>query len=190
MIQTNSIAVVDLQGFTSNNEYILKEIYFSIFNYNGEDDIGTIEHNIDQHFIFKPPFAWNELDKGSKANAIWLLKFYHGFWWNDGQEDYSEIANYMKPLLRNNLIIFVKGFQKVQWLKDLCPNNPHLDVRNIEDLGCNIRLSDESYNLNNSLHCSKHCKIRICARQNVEILKNWLRLHPQTKEDIINNEPI
>lgn len=171
MIQSECIAVVDFQGFTSDNEYILKELYFTIFNYSND----TIENITNQYYIFKPPFEWRELSKGSRANALWLLAFHHGFYWNSGRENYCEIDNCIKPLLRNNLVIFVKGFQKVQWLKNLCTrNNTHLDVRNIEDLGCNIRLSNEANKLSNSLHCCNHHKIKHCARQNAEILKNWL----------------
>lgn len=180
MEHSDSIAVVDLQGFTSNNnEFILKEIYFSIFNYNSEgEDIGIIEDITNRHYIFKPPFDWNELDRGSRANAFWLAKFHHGIYWNDGYENYNEIFNCAKPLLRDNLVVFVKGIQKVLWLKDLCKAHD-LDVRNIEDLGCAIRLSEESYKLRNSYHCCKHNKVKHCARQNVKILKNWLRQHPQ-----------
>ena len=171
MCERVCIAVVDLQGFqSSGDEYVLKELYFSIFDYNNE----IIENNTSRHYIFKQPFEWKHLERGYRANALWLSNFHHGFYWNDGDVNYSEIGNCITPLLRDKLIIFVKGSQKILWLKDLC-RNIHLDVRNIEDFNCNIRLSEESYNLSNSLHCCKHRKIVSCARQNVEILKNWLR---------------
>lgn len=176
MHQSDCIAIVDLQGFQSNeNEYVLKELYFSIFNYN----TGIIENDTSQHHTFKKPFDWVHLDRGHRANALWLATFHHGFYWNDGEKNYGEIENCIKPLLRSNLVIYVKGLQKIHWFRALCQNNiNNLDVRNIEDLNCNIKLSEETYKISNSLHCGKHRKITSCARQNVEILKNWLREHP------------
>lgn len=178
MTKHGRIAVVDLQGFTANNQYILKEIYFSIFDY--DERTGNQKNLIDRHYIFTQPFDWSELSKEDKASALWLQGFHHGFYWNSGTHDYKRKERSTRFLTDQNLVIYVKGLQKVKWLKEVCENH-ELDVRNIEDFGYNKRLYYDSYMYGDHLHCGKHQNNRQCARQNVIIIKNWMRECPQRK---------
>lgn len=181
MLEEKRVGIVDLQGFMVGKDFILKELYFSIFNFNDScSDIEKVE--INRHYIFKPPFSYSELDKKDKENALCSLAFNHGIYWNSGHINYSEIEKCIQPLQTNNLVLFVEGLGKVQCLRKVCNNSTLLDIRNIRDYGCIISLRLMSMNLSHSLHCCKHHKVLDCARQNVEIIKNWFRHHQQQQQ--------
>lgn len=182
MTQSNNItsgktlAVADLQGFLyDNNEFILKELCFSILSGNTSSDKSEYHH-----YIFAPPIKWYALSKKCRASALWLRTFHHGFFWNQGQIHYNDRIDYIKPLLQENLIILVKGRQKIQWLKEVCRNST-IDVRDIEkeltDEFTNFRLADEAYKLSNVHHCRMHGIVKHCAKQNVKIIENWIKEH-------------
>lgn len=76
----------------------------------------------------------------------------------------------IESLRSSDLIIYVKGTQKVEWLKSLLNVN-HADCRNIEEIGCNFRLSDCA---SCRLSCGHHKhKVRNCALQSVGLLETW-----------------
>lgn len=165
------ITVLDIQGFQVEQQFIVKELSFSILTLNNNTP------DIDRHHIFRPPFEWKTLNSKDRKTSLWLRTHYHGFTWNSGNENYCEFANCIEELLRKNiynLVIFVKGAEKIQWLRNLC-NDQSLDVRNLEDLGCNIYFSEEAIERMHPHHCGKHEVIKQCAKQNVEFLKEWMR---------------
>lgn len=168
MYQSKNIlnfAVVDLQGFQINkNEFVLKELCFSFPNINKI-----------HHYIFAPPCNWTDISDSDKKGALFLKTFHHGFFWKHGSIPYHEIYQYIKPLLNPNLVIYVKGHQKIQWLHDICKDST-IDVRNIEEL-CSINLVQEAYELSNEYHCGFHRVVKHCAKQNVKIIANWLKYH-------------
>lgn len=172
----SKIAVADLQGFQvfEENSFVLKELCFSILNNNNNGSKNNQSKYY--HYIFAPPYEWHHLDKKSRASALWLRTFHHGFFWNQGEIPYCVRMDYIKPLLQENLIILVKGQQKVEWLKSVFRSS--LDVRNIEDIyvnGSNFRLGDEANELSNAQHCRMHRAVKHCAKQNVKIIENWLK---------------
>jgi hypothetical protein len=144
MAERARIAFVDLQGFIVNDRFILKEICFSIANH---DDDNNHHNNIfnpplNHHFIFKPPFDYNQLSGKWLINAYWLTHCHHGLRWSQGDLAYNKISECVAPLLQKNLLIFVKGEQKIDWLRELCKPY-YIDCRNIEEIGCNISLRGE-----------------------------------------------
>lgn len=179
MAQSGRIAVVDLQGFTVKNQYVVKELFYSTFDYN--EETGKCGNNLDRHFIFEPPFKWSELDKEDRTNALRLQGFHHGLYWHDGTDPLSEFNSWTWFLTEKNLVIYVKGFREVKWFKSLFKNHEQLDVRNVEDFGYNTRLS-RKYDVDNELHCRKHKTNRHCARQNALNIKNWLRVQPKLEK--------
>lgn len=170
------VAIADIQGFVINKrDFILKELCFTILDSEASNNSNNNNKNNQyHHYIFKPPFNWSDLTKQSRANANWLHAFHHGFFWNQGQISYNNRGNYIKPLLKENLIILVKGYQKVQWVKECCQTSD-IDVRNIEEEEYvdNFRLEDVAYELINKHHCRLHKIVKHCAKQNVKIIENW-----------------
>jgi hypothetical protein len=124
MIGSERIAFVDLQGFVVNNQFVLKEICFSVKSNRHDDNIPSF------HYIFCEPFAWKYLSDMCRKKAMWLSTFHHGFYWKQGELSYEKINTCIAPLAEKNLIIYVKGQQKVNWLKQLC-ENIEIDCRNI-----------------------------------------------------------
>lgn len=156
--------IVDLQGFKVNqNKFILKEI--CIWK---RDRI--------HHFIIKPPFDWKYLSKRSKQQAVWLKKNYHGLDWTDGITTFSELIEQIKPLFeKRNLIVFVKGEEKIEWLKKLFQCFKLNSIINLEHVDCEINLHD--FEIKNVIfdHCNYH-KLR-CALQNVKMLSAWFKMN-------------
>lgn len=169
MSKSERIAFVDLQGFVVNKEFVLKELCFSIKN--------VQQKNIDYnnpcyHYIFREPFSWKYVSDMCKKRAVWLSAFHHGFYWKQGDLPYEQIRTCIAPLMEKGLIIYTKGEQKVEWLKQLCVDC-EVDCRNIEENGCTLQLSDGARNEHFQTHCNKHRKLNQCALRNVKQIEQW-----------------
>lgn len=159
----DNIVFVDIQGFKDGKTFILKELCF-------------VRGESVQHFIFKPPFKYNNLSIESKREAIYLTTLVHGFYWNEGKLDYSQIDKCFESLLlqqqvENNLIIYVKGMEKIRWLKELCKSSSKLVCYNIEDIGCQKKKTTLFDFV--KPHCDSHARVGQCAYQNVMLLQEW-----------------
>lgn len=150
------ILFVDLQGFkTDKNEFIVKEFAYSTLGYT-------------QCFLIKPPFTFSYLTESEKRQTRYLEK-YLGFSWCQGYVDYRNF----KKLIVNHLkdkTIFVKGKEKIQWVKNLCEECTVVDlgeqnVPNLDELYKKYCLFEGIYN------CVYHKKK--CALKNVLCIKNW-----------------
>lgn len=161
--------LIDLQGFKSNNNiFIIKEICI-------------LKHNIVHHYIVKPPYNWNNLSKVEKQECIWVQQNYHGLHWNDGSITFPELKNYIYQLLKFNNSIYVKGNEKVKWVKKLIKNKKNINCINLEDIGCKINLHKYEKKNIDIPHCNQHRINRSkCAFQNVLILKDWLAMKSQS----------
>jgi len=98
------------------------------------------------HYIFASPLPWNLLRKFEKS--CFLV----------GIED-------------DDALIFVKGYQKLMWLKDMLES----DARDttIETLDADYEDIESLNNLDviNTIRCDKH--VKNCALQNVFKIFNW-----------------
>lgn len=166
MDSSKRIAFADIQGFIVNKQFVLKEISFSIAYLSSSFASEFPRY----HYIFEPPFSWNFVGDTCKRGIIWSTIFQHGFYWNDGGVPYKQIDQSIEPLRQSNLIIYVMGAQKVSCMKNIL-NDANVDCRNIEEIGCNFRLSDcDSCRLNCGQH--KH-KSKLCALKSVGLLETW-----------------
>jgi len=175
MERRNSVFFVDLQGFMDGHVFVAKEMCILSVNNNNSNN------NKLYHYIFKPPYDWYILLKESRQQALWLKCFHHGFNWSEGFTDYFDIYSCIQPLLDTvghmDAVIYVKGREKVEWLRTLCQYQD-INCVNIEDVGCTINLNDVEYKSQvQEPHCHKHKKLLQCAYQNVLILQNWFKKH-------------
>lgn len=166
------IIFADLQGFIADGVFIIKELCFlSAFS------------DIKNHFVFSPPFSWNCVSQSDKKEMIWLAAFHHGFYWNTRGVPYISVKRIIREQCQQpNSIIYVKGLEKVKWLKTLCVESAeNIDCRNIEDIGMSSSLSIENSLHHNIPNCGLHCrKSKVCALKTVAILKQWYgELHHQ-----------
>lgn len=176
-----NIYFADVQGFKTDNHpnsFVLKELCFVEAN-KGVNSCSSSSSSIPNHYIFRAPFSYSKLTASAKKQSLYLTSFVHGFYWDTGFLDYSEILHTIQPLLLPNTIIYVKGNQKVAWLKQIC-NTSSLDCRNIEDLGYRTKLQFDHMRP----HCKFHNKIGLCAYQNVFVLAEWFN---NNNKNINNN---
>lgn len=166
------VVFADLQGFIiENNQFVLKELSFSTLEADGEVSVHNLDGREKHHYIFAPPFPWQCINNELKKSIFWLTAFHHGFYWNCGNISYEQADQILEKLCSPHLIVYVKGFEKIRLLRALCKNKT-IDCRNIEDIGCNIRLHNLSSRAN--LSCGRHKqKVTICALQSVSLLENW-----------------
>lgn len=147
---------VDLQGFKTNtNEFIVKEFAYSTREYT----------NV---FLIKPPFNFCKLTESEKRQTRWIEK-HLGILWHEGYVDYREFKRLIVNHIKNKEI-FVKGSEKLNWIKMLCA-----DVT-VTDLGEN---STPNFNelhkkycfIENNYNCVYHKKN--CALKNVICINKW-----------------
>lgn len=165
----SNIAFVDLQGFTVNKQFVLKEISFSIAPFSVRS---TTTRTTKFHYIYKPPFDWKFIGESCKRSIIWITVFFLGLYWNTGCVPYSKIDETIDLLRSPNLVIYVKGTQKKQWLEGLLKKEK-LVCHNIEDIGFDSRLCYSSASFER-FNCAQHKhKLRNCALYNVSLLESW-----------------
>lgn len=150
-------AIVDVQGFKDqHNKFIVKELAIL----SSEDKL--------QHFIFQPPFKFEDLTPKIKKQVFWLKHNLHGFGWHDGYVPYHYLYTVVTPLLAEKNI-YVKGLEKKEWLKDFLGDG--VTIWNIEDeLNC-PKLSWLRF-LHTEFSCLNHKGQ--CALQNVFTIRKFL----------------
>jgi hypothetical protein len=174
---------VDLQGFHLGRArgFVVKEVAV------------LRRGNVLTHYIFTNPVPWEFLSKSEKSCSSWLTVFHHGFRWEDGvipfwtarqlitkavygmikndddDGDESDHGGYAKDL------VYVKGFEKREWLKDLLDADARDNVI-IETMDADYEDMESLNKLDatDTLHCGKHRRVKNCALQNVFKMHNWL----------------
>lgn len=145
---------VDLQGFKdSKNEFIIKELAIATNDWT-------------QVFVVKPPYAYSTLTKEEKKQVNWLERN-RGIFWSEGFIDYKEFGRFIQLYLENKSI-FVKGCEKVKWIKKICEN---CNITDFGEKGCpNLTVLHEKYK-SCELNCIIHKKQ--CALKNSICLRKW-----------------
>lgn len=103
--------VVDMQCFQSNDVYFIKELAIVPLSC---DEVPEI-------FLFDPPFSWSELSETDKISNRWLERNHHGIPWSLGGIPQSELSYILFTRLANAAAIYVKGQNKVEWLRIYVP---------------------------------------------------------------------
>lgn len=170
---------VDMQGFLINEQFIVKE--FAVLQ-------GGCKLT---HLIFKQAMDWNLLTQKERSRACWVTANHHGLQWTDGNIDYRDMKQCIKTAIFKDFkprimtseittnidtqyIIYVKGIEKIKWLKNIIGEM-------ITDYNMSIHSIDVNYvdiekleflNKAKTMHCIYHTKY--CAMENVMKLYNWL----------------
>lgn len=97
--------IVDIQGFkTSDKTFTPKEL-------------AAYDGNSICHYIFRPPFPFNVLPQHLQKQASWLMDNHHCIDWDEGFTPAYQFPRILRRLLRNAEVIYVKGREKVTFLK-------------------------------------------------------------------------
>lgn len=167
LLQDNmcNFAFVDIQGFKhKNNKFMLKEVY-----------IHTELDNVNYHALIDSPHSFCQLSKKDQRQVTWLTKNFHGIGWNDGDISFIQFLNDVSFFLRGKTIM-CKGFEKMQWLKDIFKEIHIERYVNCEDLGLNFKLHNTNQDFDCIDICANHKEIDkknhyVCAMKNVMSLK-------------------
>lgn len=149
--------IVDLQGFKSDdNKFIPKEVA-----------ILSKYHVL--VLLIKPPYPFYNLSKKERSHVTWIEKN-RGILWNEGFVPYHNFHFLLQKFLKDKRC-FVKGLEKVQWLKQIIEND--VDVHNLEDMQCpSLETLHENYLMSTDIKsCIYHNKT--CAYKNVSCLYKW-----------------
>lgn len=115
----------DVQGFLDNyRNFIVKEL--SIIS----SDHGK---TLNEHYLFKPPFPFNQLSIKMQKMATWLRNAHHGLDWNCGIHNLEQIQSIFAKITVG--AIYVKGEQKVEWIKPFVTSDT-VKIINLEKCGC------------------------------------------------------
>lgn len=158
-------AIVDLQGFIYNGDFVVKEICI-------------LTKNLKFHEIVKSPFPFTNLTSKCKQEVKWLENNYHGLRWNHGYITQNELQKTIAPILKNKIII-VKGLNKIKWVQEILKQQVNVCI-NVEDMGCIMKLSEPFSNerieqgIENIKCCNKHkFETNHCALRNALLIRRW-----------------
>lgn len=148
--------VADIQFFRGNN----KELIVKSFSF-----CKLYDEDIVQHFIFKPPFDFYELNLSKRREATHVTLNFHHLEWDDGLVEYQEAIPIIRSCLSHGDEIFVKGLEKVTFLNSILPRKV---CYNIENLDCpNFKVLKTNKILR--APCSPVSSLNVLA------MKQWLR---------------
>ena len=100
--------IVDFQSFKlASNDFAIKELAIL--------KLGS--HQPPAVFVFKPPCHWFDLPIRCRVENNWLEKNYLTMAWESVDIGYDKVESVLKTALSDAGKIYVKGLQKVKWLK-------------------------------------------------------------------------
>lgn len=157
--------VADIQFFRGNDkEIIVKSFSFcKLFN----DDIV-------QHFVFKPPFEFQNLNLIRRREAANVTMNFHHLEWDDGFVDYSQAIKIIRSSLSCASEIIVKGLEKEKYLNSLLPMKT---CYNIENLDCpNFKVMKTNLSRQNPCAPISSLNVIVMRQWLCELLKNGLTI--------------
>lgn len=145
-----------------NNKLVLKE--FAVF-YPDFHESGV------RVATFAPPYEKEWLPHEVIAQNNFITNNFHGLEWNDGEHAFKDMSNILWSMTHKLSLLYVKGTEKSKILQTLLP---HLQVVNIEDLGCPSfdRLPLFNAPCENEIHCM--FRSYLCASKQAKRLGLWL----------------
>lgn len=142
--------VIDFQWYRFNGNMIPKELATC------DDEFRR------SHFLFKPIFSFGSMTAEDQRVARYVFSYYHGLKWEDGYTVVGEFDEIIKRLCFGVDLVFVKGREKLEYLKCI------LDKRIID-------LVDAQKIMRGKPSCSFHTgNYVVCAMSNVEALYKFL----------------
>lgn len=149
---------VDMQGFNSGREFIIKELGI----------VSEKENSRPLHYLFEPPSKFEELSSKTRAGNHWVTRNMHHLPWSVGDMPYNKLEETLSSALKN-CVAFVKGSEKRQFLNDRVTCTV-FDLSECEECPSlsKLRSSDVPY-----IRCPLNHDSMYCAYQTCQILKYW-----------------
>src|SRR5437868_1505328 len=65
-----------------------------------------------QSWLFKPPYAWQNLNGKQKKTNNWLTNNRHGIKWSDGDVEYEKFHEVLRRSIPSQSAVYIKGLKK------------------------------------------------------------------------------
>lgn len=135
LFQRSDVVFVDIQNVQGNNGQVFaKELAYMFAN-----SIIPIQ------FLFKPPYAFEELNEIAINQDKFLYQNITRLQWIDGNIEYTQLPNILNNI--REFIIVVKGEQKKKFLEKFLRNSNIINL----DVGCGLN-SLRNYSHNCQIH--------------------------------------
>lgn len=154
------IAAVDLQGFLIDGRFYPKELSIKI----NEQSL---------HLLIKPPIEYHFLSEADRKQVRYLEQSFHGLQYSSGYVEYHLVQEILKKCLYDVDIIYIKGYQKEQFLQSIVDIDP-TKIINIEKLENSVSLPKFEKGVPFCLYHIKSSKYYKCSLRNCEKLSYWL----------------
>lgn len=156
------LAFIDVQGFKRcYNEFIVKEFCL-------------LSGDFLFHDIVQSPCSRNDLMPSYRREVYWLTTMYHGLHFDNGVTSLDELVERTLEHVKGKTI-YVKGVEKVLWVKDIYKKHYNVEVKNVEDHYHSYKLTLKNRNEINLIcpfhgYFLKHANCH-CAYSNAQQLK-------------------
>lgn len=110
--------VIDFQWYRYNNGQVIPK------------ELASCDNNSRiSHFLFKPIASYGSLSDKERREAMYVFSHHHGLRWDDGFIKLSEFDKIVERLCWSANVVYVKGREKVDFLKRILPCKRIVDVR-------------------------------------------------------------
>lgn len=154
---------IDFQGYSfSSSNYVIKEI--AILELNDEKPVTA---------VFKPPYDWNSLETTDKNLALFCRCYIHGFHWNTGAENYSDLKIFLEKVLVKKAVVYISGKEKINVFKQY--TDVEYDIKDLYDFKwCKLDFicPDNQKETDNKNHCGQHDVVLNCSAKNTFFMRN------------------
>jgi len=157
-------AVLDVVGFKdTNGEFIVKELA-----------IVSLDRSRVQHFLFKEPKPWSEVETANKKDFLSQTVNNHGLRWEDGQVAYQELEKTFKCVVSGCTALYAYGTEK-------CDLIHKLTRRTVINLQSDFKAPDAFRNgFKGTQSCFHPCHnntLYSCAMTSALSLAEWLHYY-------------
>lgn len=160
---------VDIQGYRRPKNYLVCKEFCLL------DDYGY-----EYHAIVKPSIPLKRLPSHYRRQAEWVLNNHHKIQYSHGDVDPFELRDRMYPKLQNK-IIWVKGEDKIRWLKYMFRNHGEIECFNIDSMDFDISLKpDEPFEV-----CDYHDYLYYGTKQGPCALSSALLIQDLVNKNLV-----
>lgn len=126
------LVFIDVQGFKTNcNKFIAKEFCL-------------VHGNFTFHDIVKSKCSRRDLMTCYRRETQWVTYLHHGLDFNCGNITLDELVEHTLDHVKGKRI-YVKGCEKVEWVKDIYKKWCQIDCRNVENTDNAFKLIPKDY---------------------------------------------
>lgn len=116
------------------------------------------------HFVFRPITSYASMSVKDREVASYVFNNCHGIKWDDGFVLVSEFDEIIRRFTRGVDVVYVKGYEKLRFLKNIIGNKNVVDLKEADKILPGVPSCMFHYN-----------KWVVCALSNVQKLYIYLR---------------